>query len=126
MTSTVRIIAFTLTAILLMHLGGMAVDPIALHGATHDDPAQHAVLHHAEHGTVASDDLVTLESAWSCLDGEGVATPPRAPLHSTPFGAVVPVPVVFVSNSEERISRYWGPPPVAAAELRAFLQVFLN
>lgn len=125
MTPAVRTIAVTLTAILLMHLGGMAVDPMALH-APPDEPAHHAVSHQAGHGEVSTGDLMAVQSAVSCIETEGVATSPRAPLTSMAFVAVMPAPAYWVLPQAEFSPHHWTPPRVDAAELRAFLQVFLN
>lgn len=126
MTSAVRTIAMAIAAILLMHFGGMAVDPMALHAPVEEQPAHHAVPHHAGHGAVSADDLSTVESARSCMDTEGVATAPRVPVPITGFVAVLPVIALPVLNGEVWTPVHWSPPPVDAAELRAFLQVFLN
>jgi hypothetical protein len=109
-----------------MHFGGMAVDPMALHAPLVEEAASHAASHHAGHGTVSSDELVTAESAWSCMDTDGVSTPPRMPLPSVAFVAVMPVIALPVLNGEVGAPLHWVPPALDAAELRAFLQVFLN
>ena len=125
MTPTVRTIALTLAAILLMHLGGMAVDPMALH-TSRDEPARHAVAHHAEHGAVSTGDLMAVEAAVSCVETEGVATSPRVPLPSMAFVAVIPAPALRGLPPAAPFPHHWTPPHVDAAELRALLQVFLN
>lgn len=125
MTPAARTIAITVAAILLMHIGGMAVDPMALH-ASPEEPAHHAAAHHAGHGAVSTGDLSTVQSAWSCMDTEGVATSPRAPLPSTVLVAAMPAPVLLAPPIQGWSLLHWAPPAVDAAELRAFLQVFLN
>jgi hypothetical protein len=126
MTSASRAIAITITAILLMHIGGMAVDPIALHASPPEAAAHHAGSHHAGHGEVSTDDLATVQSAWSCMEGEGIATSPRPPLPVIGLVAVLPAPLLSLPHVEAWTPRHWSPPPREAAELRAFLQVFLN
>ena len=121
-----RAIAITISAILLMHIGGMALDPMALHAPVAKESAHHAASHHPGHGVVSADELATVESAWSCMDTEGVATPPRLPLPSVAFVAVMPVIASPVLNGEVGAPLHWVPPAFDAAELRAFLQVFLN
>lgn len=126
MTLAARTIAITIAAVLLMHFGGMALDPMALHAPVMDEPAHHAVSHHAGHGAVSSDELATVDSAWSCMDTEGVSPPPRVPLPSMAFVVVMPVIALPVLNGEVGAPLHWVPPALDAAELRAFLQVFLN
>lgn len=126
MTMTARTIAITISAILLMHFGGMALDPMALHAPAVEASAHHAVPHHAGHGAVSTDKLATVESAWTCMDTNGVSAPPRMQDLPTALVAVMPVIALPVLNVEVWAPLHWAPPPVDAAELRAFLQVFLN
>jgi hypothetical protein len=121
MTASVRTIAIAITAILLMHLGGMAVAPLALHA-----PASEAAPHHAGHGAVSADDLASVHAARACIETEGVASIARTPLPAISFVAAMPVPARFVPLVEGWAPLRWAPPPVDAAGLRAFLQVFLN
>lgn len=121
MTTAVRTVAMAIAAILLMHAGGMAVDPMALHA-----PAAGEVAHHAGHAAVSADDLTMVQDAWSCIDGEGVATSTKVPLAPMVFVAVMPVGALPVPLIEGRMFSHWVPPPLDAAELRVWLQVFLN
>ena len=125
MTSAARTIAIAIVSILLTHVGGMALDPMAVH-APPEEPALHAAAHHAGHGAVPADGLATLESALSCVDIDGVSPPPRMPDPATALVAVMPVITLPVLSGEVEAPRHWVPPSLDAAELRAFLQVFLN
>lgn len=126
MTSASRAIAISIAAILLMHIGGMAVDPMAFHAPPPEAAAHHAGSHHAGHEKVSSDGLASIESAWLCMDGEGIASSPRAPMPVSALVAVLPIPLLILPHVEAWTPRSWAPPPIDAAELRAFLQVFLN
>lgn len=121
MTAPVRTVAIAIAAILLMHLGGMAVAPLALHA-----PATETAGHHAGHGAVSGDDLASLHAARACIETEGITASARVLTPATSFVAVMPDPVRLVPRDGGWASLRWTPPPIDAASLRAFLQVFLN
>jgi hypothetical protein len=132
-------IAMAITALLMMHIVGMAVNPIGMHadgqdGSSHTHATTmshdhgHATATHAGHGMVLPDesDDLTILSALTCIDTQGVASHPRVPLQPQVFMAVLPVPMVSEVRPCADASPVWSPPAMDGKALRVMLQVFLN